>query len=285
MLNKVEAKCKRCKKEFCKKRTEQEFCSAQCRNAAWKRPRKRRLKGTPWGSVANSPFSSIKTEACKPPHTPDLGAFVRAQIVAHQDEPLPINFALPYGTKGRVWLASDNAGSKIISDDRLWRIIVEELLRKKERRFKTTPWTPTANALRRPIIVVGRNDPVKDVDDALRTVNVRAAASAGAGRCMAGSASTSSGFANIPVNSSSICGTLAKVVAVPPIPRCISGRSVGFGQHSFSQDGAKVERVTIPRHIRAHGRATASINFDLPALRSSGDRSYANGRLPGLLRL
>jgi hypothetical protein len=45
MLKKVEAKCKRCKKEFCRKRTEQEFCSTQCRNAAWKKPRKRRLKG------------------------------------------------------------------------------------------------------------------------------------------------------------------------------------------------------------------------------------------------
>ena len=61
MLKKVEAKCKRCKKEFCRKRTEQEFCSAQCRNAAWKKPRKRRLKGTPLGSVAKGPFYSIKT--------------------------------------------------------------------------------------------------------------------------------------------------------------------------------------------------------------------------------
>ena len=40
MLKKVETKCKRCKNEFCKKRTEQEFCSAQCRNAAWKKSRK-----------------------------------------------------------------------------------------------------------------------------------------------------------------------------------------------------------------------------------------------------
>ena len=58
----------------------------------------------------------------------------------------------------------------IIGDDRLWRINAEELLRQKERRFKTTPWTPIAEALRRPIIVFGRNDPVRDVDDALRTV-------------------------------------------------------------------------------------------------------------------
>ena len=170
MLKKVEAKCKRCEKEFCRKRTEQEFCSAQCRNAAWKKPRKRRLKGTPRGSVANEPFSSIKTVACKPPHTPDLGAFVQAQIVARQEEPNPIGFTLPDGTKGRVWLASDRDHSKIVGDDRLWRINTEELLRRKGRRFKITPWTPTAEALRRPIIVVGRNDPIRDIDDALQTV-------------------------------------------------------------------------------------------------------------------
>jgi hypothetical protein len=170
MLKKFEAKCKRCRKEFCRKRTEQEYCSAQCRNAAWKKPRKRRLKGTPRGSVANGPFSPTNSVACKPPHTPDLGAFVQAQIVAHQDEPNPFGFSLPNGTKGRVWLASDGDHSKIIGDDRLWRINAEELLRQKERRFKTTPWTPTAEALRRPIIVVGRNDPVRDVDDALGAV-------------------------------------------------------------------------------------------------------------------
>lgn len=170
MLKKVEAKCKRCRKEFCRKRTEQEFCSAQCRNAAWKKPRKRRLKGTPLGSVANDSFSPTNSVACKPPSTPDLGAFVRAQIVAHQDDPHSITFALPDGTKGRAWLASDDQGSKIIGDDRLWRINAEELVRQKERRFKTTPWTPTAEELRRPIIVVGRNDLVRDVDDALGMV-------------------------------------------------------------------------------------------------------------------
>ena len=93
-----------------------------------------------------------------------------AQIVAHQHDPNSITFALPDGTKGRAWLASDDQGSRIIGDDRLWRINAEELLRQKERRFKTTPWTPTAEALRRPIIVVGRNDPVRDIDDALQTV-------------------------------------------------------------------------------------------------------------------
>jgi hypothetical protein len=139
MLKTVEAKCKRCKKEFCGKRTEQEFCSAQCRNAAWKKPRKRRLKGTPLGSVAKGPFSPSKTDTWKPPHTLDLGAFVRAQIVAHQHDPNPIN-SLPDGTRGRAWLASDNHGSKIIGDDRLWRINTEELLRQKERRSKAISW-------------------------------------------------------------------------------------------------------------------------------------------------
>jgi hypothetical protein len=86
------------------------------------------------------------------------------------DEPNPIGLSLPDGTNGRVWLASDRDHSKIIGDDRLWRINTEELLRQRERRPRAISWLPTAKTLRRPIIVVGRNDPVRDVDDALRTV-------------------------------------------------------------------------------------------------------------------
>ena len=173
MLKKVEAKCKRCGKEFWRQRTAQDYCSAQCRKAAWSDTKKRRLMPSRrgiLGSVQNGPFSPTKTSICKPPHTPDLGAFVRAQIVAQQTHPNSISFALPDGTNGRAWLASDNDGSRIIGDDRLWRINTEELLRQKERRFKTAPWTPTAEALRQPIIVVGRNDPVRDIDDALQIV-------------------------------------------------------------------------------------------------------------------
>jgi len=171
MLKKVEAKCKRCGKEFCRKRTAQDYCSAQCRKAAWSDTQKRRLipsrRGI-LGSVQNGPFSPTKTSICKPPHTPDLGAFVRAQIVAHQDDPNSIIFALPDGTKGRA--TSHDQGSKIIGDDRLWRINAEEQLRQKERLPKAVSWLPTAKTLRRPIIVVGRNDPVQDVDDALGRV-------------------------------------------------------------------------------------------------------------------
>ena len=173
MLKKAEANCKRCRMEFCRKRTAQDYCSAQCRKAAWSGSKKRRLMPSRrgiLGSVRNGPFSPTKTTICKPPHTPDLGAFVRAQVVAQQDQPNPISFALPDGTKGSVWLASNNAGSKIIGDDRLWRINSEELLRQKERLPKAVSWLPTAKTLRRPIIVVGRNDPVRDVDDALGTV-------------------------------------------------------------------------------------------------------------------
>ena len=89
--------------------------------------------------------------------------------MAQQKQPNPIGFTLPDGTNGRAWLASDKGGPKV-GDDLLWRVNIEELLRQKERRPKTTPWTPTAEALGRPIIVVGRNDPVQDVDDALGRV-------------------------------------------------------------------------------------------------------------------
>ena len=173
MLKKVEAKCKRCRKEFCRKRTAQDYCSAPCRKAAWSDTKKRRLipsrRGI-LGSVQNAPFSPTKPNTCKPPHTPDLGAFVRAQIVAQGDEPNPIGLSLPDGSTGRVWLASDRNHSKLIGDGRLWRINTEELLRLKERLPKAISWMPTANTLRRPIIVVGRNDPVRDIDDALQTL-------------------------------------------------------------------------------------------------------------------
>ena len=171
MLKKVETKCKRCKKEFCKKRTEQEFCSAQCRNAAWKKPRKRRLKCTPRGSVANGHFSSSKSVPCKAPSTPDLGAFVREQIETHQPASV-IAFTIPDGTTGNVVLASDAKANRIVGDARWWRVnilehldLLEKAARRRERRI--TQWKPNAKALNRPIIVVGRNEQVKDMDDAL----------------------------------------------------------------------------------------------------------------------
>jgi hypothetical protein len=173
MLKKVEANCKWCKKEFWKKRTEQDYCSTECRKAAWTGTKKRRLRpshrGTP-GSVQNGHFSSTNSGACKAPSTPDLGAFVQAQIEAQQDKPNPLSFTLPDGTRGRAWIATKQASSKIIGDDRLWRINIEELLRQKERRPKAISWLPTAKTLRRPIIVVGRNDPARDIDDALGTL-------------------------------------------------------------------------------------------------------------------
>jgi hypothetical protein len=103
MLKKFEAKCKRCRKEFCRKRTAQDYCSAQCRKAAWSDTKKRRLMPSRrglLGSVQN-PSSPTKTTACKPAHTPDLGAFVRAQIVAQEEERNPIGFSLPDSTKSR----------------------------------------------------------------------------------------------------------------------------------------------------------------------------------------
>jgi hypothetical protein len=97
MLKKVETKCKRCKNEFCKKRTEQEFCSAQCRNAAWKKSRK---------------------DASRVPVAP------------REESGSPVT-----GITQRLSIMIVSGGS-----------------------------TQRAEALRRPIIVVGRNDPVRDVD-------------------------------------------------------------------------------------------------------------------------
>ena len=49
MLKKVETKCKRCKKEFCKKRTEQEFCSASMPECGVEKASKKTPQGYPTG--------------------------------------------------------------------------------------------------------------------------------------------------------------------------------------------------------------------------------------------
>ena len=77
-----------------------------------------------------------------------------------------MSFSLPKGVKGRVWLA----GSKITGDDCLWRVNIEELRRQEQHKRPVIQWSPTAKALRRPIVAVGVNDSVRSVDDALRTV-------------------------------------------------------------------------------------------------------------------
>jgi len=43
---------------------------------------------------------------------------------AQQDQDNPISFTTPDGTKGRVWLASNKDGSKIIGDELHWRASV-----------------------------------------------------------------------------------------------------------------------------------------------------------------
>jgi hypothetical protein len=132
----------------------------------------------------NGPFSSIKSRPkrrrLKKSKTRELGAFVLKQIEAQKDQPNPIRFVTPDGTKCRVWLGAKEDGkgeliypngkrySYIIGDEVYWGCNVQELLdREKKRKQSTQPWKPTPKALRRPIIVVGRNEPVRDLKDAL----------------------------------------------------------------------------------------------------------------------
>jgi hypothetical protein len=98
---------------------------------------------------------------------PDLGAFVREQIETQRDKPNPVSFTAPDRTKYRVWFASSGEGHRIVGDDRWWRINVTDLFKQEGERRPVASWKPTAKALLRPIIVVGRNGPVKDIDDAL----------------------------------------------------------------------------------------------------------------------
>jgi hypothetical protein len=58
MLKKVEAKCKRCKKDFYKKRTEQEFCSAHAGMQRGKSLEKDALR-VPHGALQMSLFPQV----------------------------------------------------------------------------------------------------------------------------------------------------------------------------------------------------------------------------------
>jgi hypothetical protein len=158
-----------------------DYCDVDCkRDAAYARERlakgtktvrKRRLRTPIAEGVRNGGFSSRKSVASKPPSTPDFGAIVREQIEVQHDKPSPVSFTSPDATKCRVWLASDREGNRIIGDDRWWRINVTDPLKQgKQRRPVAASWKPSAEALRRPIIVVGRNDPVRGVDEALQTM-------------------------------------------------------------------------------------------------------------------
>jgi hypothetical protein len=93
---------------------------------------------------------------------------VREQIEIQRDKPNPASFTAPDRTKCRVWFASSGEGNRIIGDDRWWRLNVTDLFKQEgERRPPTAHWRPTAETLRRPIIVVGRNAPIRNMDDAL----------------------------------------------------------------------------------------------------------------------
>jgi hypothetical protein len=79
-----------------------------------------------------------------------------------------MSFSLPDGTK--VWLASAKDGSKITGDDRHWRVNVADVLKMGREKHPPTLWRPTAKTLRQPIVVVGRNDPIQNTDDAFQSL-------------------------------------------------------------------------------------------------------------------
>jgi hypothetical protein len=184
-MNAIVKRCGACSKVLLNER--RDYCDDDCkRDAAYTRERlakgtktvrkrrlrtpvrKRRLRTPIAEGVRNGSFSSSKSVASNPPSTPDFGAFVRKQIEPQRDKTTPASFTAPDGTKCRVWFASDREGNHIIGDDRWWRINVTDLFNQEGgRRPPTAHWRPTAETLRRPIIVVGRNAPIRNMDDAL----------------------------------------------------------------------------------------------------------------------
>jgi hypothetical protein len=87
-------------------------------------------------------------------------------------EPNPIRFTTTQGTARHAWLASNTSGKRIVGDEVHWGVNVVDLLARetKKKPRAITAWHPTPKALRRPIIVVGHNEPVRHLDDALGTV-------------------------------------------------------------------------------------------------------------------
>ena len=83
---------KGCRSEFRPKREAQVYCKAACRNAAHKRPKKRRLAlervDIP-RSVAKGPFSARKSVLCKDPYLLEVGASGRAQILGSEGSARP----------------------------------------------------------------------------------------------------------------------------------------------------------------------------------------------------
>jgi len=71
-------------------------------------------------------FQPIENKGSKRRHLdthtpPDIGEFVRAQIVAQKDQPNHVTFTLPDGRKGRVSLGAGGIG-----DARHWRLNIAE---------------------------------------------------------------------------------------------------------------------------------------------------------------
>jgi glycosyltransferase involved in cell wall biosynthesis len=129
----------------------------------------RRGDGRVRGLPASNPLKikGAKSDFQTPIPRAYLGRFIREQILVQKDQPNPISFIIPEGINCLVWLGTDDNGKLKLGDDRHWRLGIEELVRQEEKKRPVTRWNPTSDALRRPIIVVGRNDPIKNMDDAL----------------------------------------------------------------------------------------------------------------------
>jgi len=137
-------RCDNCRGEYLPQREAQSYCSRRCkRDASYTRERllkggprsvrKRRLARVVPGTVRNGPFSSTKSASSRALNIPDFGALVREQIIARQHLENPITIFLSDGSQGRVWLATDKHGSKIIGDELHWRVNVREAIRDDQR--------------------------------------------------------------------------------------------------------------------------------------------------------
>src|SRR4029077_14588838 len=121
-MNVTAKRCGACRRVLLNER--RDYCDDDCkRDAAY--TRERFAKGTKTVRVCvllapgyeTGVFLQVNQQPPNHPPPPD-GAFVRGQIEAQRDQPYPVSFTAPDGTKCRMWLPQARAGEHNIGADR-----------------------------------------------------------------------------------------------------------------------------------------------------------------------
>ena len=72
---------------------------------------------------------------------------IQISFIFSKKEFNPVSLSFLDGINGRVWLASDRHGAKLIGDDRHWRVNVAHVLKLGREKCPPTLWRPMAKTL------------------------------------------------------------------------------------------------------------------------------------------